>query len=210
MKNSPFSLVGVFGGDLVGEVDKILGGAGFSDLKKPFCATAADMTSGEEVAFFGGDLVIAVAASCAIPPAFAPVCADGRKLVDGAFLNSVPSDRCVELGAEVVIGIDLGKGGSNRYMKAVLDDLYPENRIPLAGKNSKGREYSSFMLRPDLDAYRGISVGRLNEMFDIGYECALANMDEVISALDGNFKVFGDTERQEILRRKAIRYGRGA
>jgi NTE family protein len=50
----------------------------------------------------------AVHASAALPGLMAPLRVDGRFLVDGGLVNPVPVSLCRELGADIVIAVDLG------------------------------------------------------------------------------------------------------
>jgi len=77
------------------------------DLPVPYCAVAADILTGEEVRFSSGRVTDAVRASVAIPGVFTPFKFGGRVLVDGGIVNPVPVNVVREMGAEVVIAVDL-------------------------------------------------------------------------------------------------------
>ena len=79
----------------------------FKSLKIPFCCVAADIRSGTEVILREGSLARAMRASMAIPAIFKPVEIDDRKLVDGGMLNNLPVDVCQEMGADIIIAVDL-------------------------------------------------------------------------------------------------------
>ena len=79
----------------------------FKSLKIPFCCVAADIRSGTEVILREGSLARAMRASMAIPAIFKPVEIDDRKLVDGGMLNNLPVDVCREMGADIIIAVDL-------------------------------------------------------------------------------------------------------
>ncbi len=66
--------------------------ARFADLKLPLAVTATDIDRGETVVLREGDLIGAIRASTAFPGAFAPVAHEGRLLVDGGVLNTLPLD----------------------------------------------------------------------------------------------------------------------
>mgnify|MGYP002777058267 CR=1 FL=1 len=80
----------------------------FDDLPIPFRAIATDIVSGERVVFAEGDLAMAVRASMAVPAVFAPAEIDGRILVDGGIVDNVPIDVVRDMGADVVIAVDVG------------------------------------------------------------------------------------------------------
>ncbi len=77
----------------------------------PFRAVATDIITGEEVVLSEGRLIEAVRASISIPGIFAPVHRDGRFLVDGALVNPVPVTVARDMGADIVIAVDV-----NRYL----------------------------------------------------------------------------------------------
>ncbi len=82
-------------------------GITFEELKIPLIVVATDFWTAEEAVMENGDVATAVRASMAIPGAFAPVCRDGRVLVDGGLVNRVPYDH-LEGRCDVTIAIDVG------------------------------------------------------------------------------------------------------
>jgi len=79
----------------------------FDELPIPFRAVAADIENGEAVVLGSGDLDMALRASMSIPGAFSPVQIDGRLLVDGGIALNLPMDVAREMGADVLIVVDL-------------------------------------------------------------------------------------------------------
>jgi len=77
------------------------------DLPIPYCAVAADVRTGEEIRFTSGRVIDAVRASVSIPGIFTPFKYQGRVLVDGGIVNPVPSNILREMGADVIIAVDL-------------------------------------------------------------------------------------------------------
>lgn len=161
-------------------LDRAMGGADIQDLKLPYCAVAVDLYSGEEVQITSGNVATAMCASSAIPPIFKPVEYMGQKLVDGAYLNNVPADACKKMGASVVIGVNLSKENpTNAQIKSVADNMYKGHKIPYANRAEKGEKYSDFMLYPNLEQYTAASITKIDEIQEIGYECAKRAMPEI-------------------------------
>jgi NTE family protein len=79
----------------------------FSKLPIPFLCIATDLTNGDEVVLNKGYLPKAMRASMSIPAAFTSTEIDGKMLVDGGIVNNYPVDRCVEMGADIIIGVDI-------------------------------------------------------------------------------------------------------
>jgi NTE family protein len=81
--------------------------ATFSDLKIPVALAAVDLQTGREVTFKEGKVVDAVRATISIPGVFVPVEQEQFTLVDGGVLNNVPVNLARELGAEVIVAVDV-------------------------------------------------------------------------------------------------------
>lgn len=81
--------------------------ARIEDLPTPFAAIATDIVSGEEIVIRSGDVIDAVRASISVPGIFTPMRTDGRILVDGGLCNPVPVSVVRDMGADLVIAVDL-------------------------------------------------------------------------------------------------------
>jgi NTE family protein len=71
-------------------------------------AVATDMLSGEMVTPADVSLFTAMRASMSVPGVFAPITVDGRVLGDGGLVRNLPVELARELGADVVIAVNLG------------------------------------------------------------------------------------------------------
>ncbi|MCU0639988.1 MAG: patatin-like phospholipase family protein [Candidatus Krumholzibacteria bacterium] len=80
----------------------------FDDLRIRYRAVATDLETGEMVVLSSGSLFHAVRASMSIPGVFTPVRLDGRFLVDGGLVRNLPVDVVKEMGADIVIAVDVG------------------------------------------------------------------------------------------------------
>lgn len=88
-------------------IDTAIGERRIEQLPIPFGAIATDVASGERVVIRRGPASLAVDASCSIPVFFVPVKIDGRDLVDGGLTEPVPVIAVREMGADIVIGVDV-------------------------------------------------------------------------------------------------------
>lgn len=81
---------------------------------------ATDLLSGQSVTFRRGNTGMAVRASSAIPGVIQPVAISGREYVDGALTSPVPVRAAREMGADIVIAIDISSApGSGRVQDSV-------------------------------------------------------------------------------------------
>jgi NTE family protein len=94
-------------GALRGCVEQLSHGGRFEDLRTPLAIVAADLDRREEYVFHRGSLTDAILASIALPAVYPPVELDGRRLVDGAVFNPVPTQTVSAAGADIVIGVAL-------------------------------------------------------------------------------------------------------
>jgi NTE family protein len=104
---------GVLSGEksIVFLTEKTSNSAGITDfnlLSIPYRAVATDINSGKVVVLGAGNLAMSMRASMSIPGAFTPIEIDGQLLVDGGMVKQVPIDVVREMGADIVIAVDVG------------------------------------------------------------------------------------------------------
>jgi len=80
----------------------------FDALPIPFRAVAADVVTGDAVVIGDGDLATAMRASMSIPGLFSPVDRGSHLLVDGGIAKNLPVDVVRDMGADIVIAVDVG------------------------------------------------------------------------------------------------------
>lgn len=102
---------GVLRGDALERyVRQAVGGRTLENMALPLGILATDLQTGRGVLFRLGDAAIAVRASSAVPGVFTPVLISGREYVDGGLVAPVPVSQAREMGAEVVLAVDISKG----------------------------------------------------------------------------------------------------
>lgn len=84
-------------------------GARIEDLAVPFQCVSACIETASAHWFTSGPIVDAVLASCAVPGLLPPACVDGRHFFDGGLVASVPVGRALELGAERIFVLHVGR-----------------------------------------------------------------------------------------------------
>ena len=99
---------GLLGGDaIVRQIRKHIGIATFAEADRPFAVVAADIAHDEEVILHQGDVAAAIRASISLPGIFTPVLDHGRVLIDGGMKDPVPVSVARQMGAELVIAVDV-------------------------------------------------------------------------------------------------------
>jgi len=92
-------------------------------LDKTFAVVATDLQSGQEVVFRTGNTGIAVRASSSIPGVFQPVSINGREYVDGALVSPIPVRAAKNLGADIVIAVDVASQPKSSKVEDTIDIL---------------------------------------------------------------------------------------
>lgn len=104
----PFFKPGVLKGEALARfISRQVGGKQIQDLPMSLGVVATDLDSGRGVLFQRGDAASAVRASSAIPALFQPVLISGREYVDGGLVAPVPVQFARQMGAQVVIAVDI-------------------------------------------------------------------------------------------------------
>lgn len=79
------------------------------DLPIPFTAVATDLYTGEEILFREGPLFDAIRASISVPSMFRPVKWNGRTLVDGGMVNTLPLNRVSRTEGDILVGFNVNR-----------------------------------------------------------------------------------------------------
>ncbi|MGB2983926.1 MAG: patatin-like phospholipase family protein [Candidatus Bipolaricaulia bacterium] len=95
------------GRELVRFLRQLLNDRNIEDLPIPFAAVATDLEAGSCYPITSGSLAEAIRASLSVPGLFTPVWIDNRLLIDGGVSNPMPVDIARDLGADVVIAVDV-------------------------------------------------------------------------------------------------------
>ncbi|MBO4315668.1 MAG: patatin-like phospholipase family protein [Prevotella sp.] len=159
----------------------------FDSLPIPFRCVATDISTTQEVVISRGNMAKAMRASMAIPGAFKPVRWGDMLLVDGGMHNNLPVDVAKEMGADVIIAIDLTQNkheDRNFSLKetlgigGILDWLVSR---PDWKKYNKNRKMADIYINPDLKGYDATSFSPrdIKNMIFIGEEAGKKAVKEL-------------------------------
>jgi NTE family protein len=116
----PFLGRGMLRGDALGRyINSQRNGMRIEAVKMPLGIVATDLQSGEGILFQRGDISLAVRASSAVPSVFEPVRIGNKDYVDGGLVSPVPVRYARQMGAEIVIAVDI----SSRPEDAKTNDI---------------------------------------------------------------------------------------
>jgi len=147
----------------------------------PLAAVATDLNSGEEILFTEGDVIQAVAASSAIPGFFPPVKVADKLLVDGVLLNPVPILPARQLGADIVIAVDVGQD-LDRYdeIENIIDIILRSNLVTAKKFNALLLEQADIILKPAVGRFHWADFKHLHELVQQGEQTAAARTIDIL------------------------------
>ena len=149
----------------------------FDELRIPFRCVATDIVTGGKVVLGKGDLASAVRASMAIPGFFTPVEWDGKLLTDGGTADNMPVDVVREMGADIVIAIDISTPLKKReeitnflsitgQTSGFLTRLNVEEQIRTLKKDH------DVLVTPNLDEVSTLDFKQFPKASELGYKAA--------------------------------------
>lgn len=157
----------------------------FNSFRNAFACVAVDVVSGKEYVFNKGSLPEAMRASMAIPAVFAPVRLDSMVLVDGGLNNNYPADVARQMGAEVIIGVDLGTSDLKTLdgLNSPADVIGQIIALHGVEKYENNKRITDLLLRPNMSPYNSASftAAALDTMTNRGEQEARAKWNELIA-----------------------------
>lgn len=156
------------------------GDINFDSLPIPLAIVAVDLVTGKEHVYRSGSLPDAIRTSMSIPGVFSPVYKDGKVLVDGGLANNFPVDVALEMGADIVIGVDVGQS----LVKAEnLNNLYgvlmQVVELLKFNKLDENRNHTDFYIAPNTEGFSSLSFSKesVGTLISNGLEAAEQSRD---------------------------------
>ncbi len=180
----PFLNRGVLRGEALARyVSNQTQGRKIEDLPIRLGIVATDLNLGEGVLFQRGDTATAVRASSAVPSVFLPVRINNRDYVDGGLVAPVPVRYAREMGAEVVLAIDISTTPEGSQAESMLQILLQTFNI--MGKSIKALELkeADVVVRPSLGGVSSADFNARLRAIEAGRVAMLAALPALKSAL---------------------------
>jgi NTE family protein len=156
----------------------------FNDLPIPFACVATDIATGKEVVIRHGSVPNAMRASMAIPGVFSPVRMDGKVLVDGGLVNNFPADVLHEMGADIIIGVEVSDKLTNNLdeIPSLPEVLSYVITNAVGQKRDENRKLCTLYLDPDITGYGTLSFtpDAIDTLVRRGYERAVQNREQLL------------------------------
>ena len=166
---------GMFRGDALGRyVNEAVGGRLLDQMSIPLGVVATDLGNGQAMLFRRGDTGTAVRASSAVPGVFVPVRISGRDYVDGGLVAPVPVRFARQMGAELVIAVDISTVPEENTANDTLQILLQTFSIMGRSINQHELKDADIIIRPSLVGLKSADFSARLKAIEAGRSAMLA------------------------------------
>lgn len=157
----------------------------FHNLPIPFLCIALDIETGEKFILNKGNLADAMRASMSIPSVFEPKEIDGHKLVDGGLIDNFPVTDVKAMGADIIIGVDVGHGSQGPKEKLSIFSIM-ENAMFLYSEKvmEESLQHVDLLIQPNLHGLGTASFSENDSLMNYGEQAAKEVYDRLKTMAD--------------------------
>jgi len=149
----------------------------------PLGIVATDLNSGQGMLFQRGDTATAVRASSAVPAIFQPVRIAGRDYVDGGLVSPVPVRYARQMGAELIIAVDISDAPESNAASDTLQILLQTFSIMSKSINTFELREADVVVRPALLGVSSADFGARRSAIEAGRAAMRAALPQLRAAL---------------------------
>ena len=154
-------------------------GRQIEQMALPLGIVATDLNSGQPILFRRGDPGTAVRASSSVPAVFTPVRIAGREYVDGGLVSPIPVKYARQMGADLVIAVDISAIPEGQPTKGAVDILLQTFNIMGHSISQYELQDADVVMRPRLSGIGGGDFGNRRLSILAGREAALAVLQQL-------------------------------
>lgn len=175
---------GMLRGDALARyVNSQVGSRLIEQMVLPLGIVATDLNSGQSMLFQRGDTGTAVRASSAVPAVFQPVRIAGREYVDGGLVSPVPVRAVRQMGAELVIAVDISSAPEGNLSGGTLDILLQTFAIMGKSINYFELKDADIVVTPALSGVSSSDFGSRKKSIEAGRKTMLQLLPQLRAAI---------------------------
>jgi NTE family protein len=179
--------LGFIRGERIEELIRLLTkGKTFDQLDIPLSITAVDLKSNQSVIINEGLVYKAVRASISIPGIFVPVFEGDKVLVDGGLLERLPTRVVREMGADIIIGVDVGFRGQHGDASNILGIILQSFEVMELALVENSFNEEDIYIYPKLADVNPLIFDRVEDCIEEGRRATL----EVIDKIEERIRLF--------------------
>lgn len=160
-------------------VRNLTGGKQIENMRLPLGIVAADLQNGQPILFRRGDPGMAVRASSSVPGVFEPVKIGGREYIDGGAVSPIPVGYAKQMGADVVIAVDISAIPEGQPTKGAIDILLQTFNIMGHAISQFELQDADVVMRPKLEGIGSAEFSARRLSILAGREAALMVMPQL-------------------------------
>ena len=161
----------------------------FNKLSIPFICIATNVETGEEVLLNKGYLPEAIMASGTLPSLFEPAVIGDKVLIDGGVVNNYPVEEVKNMGADIIIGVDVQHGLRDREaLSSATEILLQINNYRTASVMSEKAKMTDIYIKPDIKDYSVIDFNAGNDIIKSGEIAARNSYGALAKISNGQHK----------------------
>jgi len=164
-------------------VNKALVNRPMNALPRKLAVVATDLQTGEMTVLRSGDVGLAVRASSSVPGVFQPVRIGGREFVDGGLVSPVPAKVARDMGADLVIAVDISSKPKNAKVSSMIDVLLQTFTIMSTTVAQYQLGQADVVIRPDVGSISGTDFQSKHLAILEGEKAAAEKMEQIRAAL---------------------------
>lgn len=142
------------------------------ETKIPFGCVATDIRNGKRVVYRKGPMRRAISASCALPGIFPPVVDGNMLLVDGGWVERVPVRAVRDMGASIVIAVDVSSEIGKFEDKFGLDVVLRADAVSRIYLNELLVQEADVLIHPAVGATHWADFSNFGELYRQGESAA--------------------------------------
>jgi NTE family protein len=169
-------------------VNSQVGNKLIEDMALPLGIVATDLNSGQGVLFQRGDTGTAVRASSAVPAVFLPVRIGGHEYVDGGLVSPVPVRFARQMGAELVVAVDISSAPEGNPAGDTMQILLQTFAIMGKSINTYELREADVVVRPGLVGVKSADFASRRRAIEAGRAAMLQMLPQLKAAMDAKRK----------------------
>lgn len=176
--------MGMIAGDKVHQLVQLLTrGLTVDAADKPLAIVATDLVSKRNIVFRSGLIADAVRASVAIPGVFVPFVKDGGVYVDGGVIDRVPVEAARQLGADIVIAVDVSSVLRGQPPHGVVDVIMQSLDLMQDEVYRTRVKTADVYVEPDIPGMGAGQFQKARQAIAAGFAATEASMEEILTKL---------------------------
>ncbi|NVK28769.1 MAG: patatin-like phospholipase family protein [Flavobacteriia bacterium] len=153
-----------------------------TDLPIPFVCIATDLNTGQEMVMKEGILPLSMRSSMSIPSLFNPFRYRNKYLIDGGTVNNFPADHIKDLGADIIIGVDVQTTFADSLSNPTFLKVLEKTSMYVNAMTTAQREnLCDLIIHPDMTGFGVTSFDDAEAIIESGRQAARLNMDQLLA-----------------------------